>query len=298
MYDLIIIGAGSAGYSASIYAARSKMSVLLIGAQIGGTVSQAYEIENYPGFKKILGRDLAQKMKEHAEEYDIDIKIDTVKNISKKDNIFIVQTAIGDNFEAKTVLLATGTQHRILGAKGEKEFSGKGISYCATCDGFFFKDKTVAIIGGGDSAATAGLFLGEICKKVYIIVRKNFMRAEPFWIDKLEKNERVEFLFERNVKEFYGDKNLEGVETDKGEKIKVDGAFIQIGSVPNSSLADLIGAEKDKNGYIIVNSAQETNIKGLYSAGDVSTGSNYFHQVVTSVSEGAISANSAFMYIQ
>lgn len=298
MYDLLVVGAGAAGYAAAIYAARSKMSVLLIGAQPGGTTAVAYEIENYPGFKKILGRELAEKMREHAAEYAVDIKNDTVKNIVKKDRGFVAETALGGVFEAKTVILATGTRHRHLDAKGEKEFSGKGISYCATCDGFFFRNKTVAIVGGGDSAATAGLFLGEICEKVYIIVRKEAMRAERFWIDNLNKNPKVEFIYNASVAEFKGDDRLREVVLADGRVLKVDGAFLQIGSDPDTALADGLGLAKDKMGYIAVSPAQETSLEGVYAAGDVSSGSNHFQQVATAVAEGAIAANSAFLHLQ
>lgn len=295
MYDVAIIGTGGAGYSAAIYAARYKMSVLLIGGRIGGTISDAYEIENYLGFEKIIGRELAQKMQSHAEKYDIDLKNDIVSGIQKEGDIFNIKTTQGE-YKAKTVIVATGTIHRHLGIPSEEQFAGKGVSYCATCDGFFFRNKDVAIIGGGDSAATAGLYLADICKKIYIVVRKSFMRAEPFWIDALGQKDNVEFVFESNVAEFQGQNKLERVLLDTGRILEVDGAFVEIGADPDTKI--LNDVKKDQSGYIIVDQAQMTNIEGLFAAGDVTTGSNHFHQLATAVGEGAVAANAAFIYLQ
>lgn len=298
MFDLVIVGTGAAGFSAAIYAARSKMKTLVIGSEIGGTTAKAWEIENYPGFKKILGRDLMEKMKKQVEDLGVEVRPGTVNEIVKNEDYFSIKTVVSGDIEAKTVILATGTKNRHVGVVGEKEFYGKGVSYCATCDGYFFRDKTVAIIGGGDSAATAGLFLGEICKKVYIIFRKPEMRAEPFWIDALERNEKVEFVSQKNVAEIGGSAKVEFVKLDDGSQLAVDGVFVQIGADPETMLADKIGAEKDEFGFIQVDKTQETNISGLFAAGDVTSASNHFHQVATSVSEGAIAANSAFLYLK
>lgn len=306
MYDLVIVGAGAAGYSAAIYAARSKMNVLVIGGEIGGTAAKAYEIENYPGFKNILGSELASKMKEHVESLDVEIKQDIVKKIEKKDDNFKIDTTVSGKIESKSVILATGTIHRHLNADGEKEFEGKGVSYCATCDGFFFKDKTVAIIGGGDSAATAGLFLGEICKKVYIIYRKEEMRAEPFWLDKLEENPRVEFMPQWHVAKIGGENKVEYIDLkccgfkdeNPSKQLEVDGVFIQIGADPDTRLADGLNMEKDERNFIKVDKTQATSLEGVFAAGDATNGSNHFEQIATAVSEGAIAANSAFLYLQ
>ena len=299
MFDTIIIGAGTAGFAAAIYAARSKMKTLVIGAEIGGTAAKAYEIENYPGFKKILGKDLAQRIRGQVENLGVEIKADIVKSIQKKGYHFEVNLTVSEEvLSAKTIILATGTKHRELGLKSEKKFSGKGISFCATCDGYFFKNKTVAIIGGGDAAATAAIFLGEICSKVYLIFRKKVMRAEPFWIDKIKQNPKVEMMPQKNVQEFCGKEKLEYLLLDTKEKIDVDGAFVQIGADAETKLADLLNLEKDNKGFIKVYKDQSTSYQGIFAAGDVTNGSNHFEQVATSVSEGAIAANAVFMYLQ
>jgi thioredoxin reductase (NADPH) len=266
---------------------------------MGGTISRAVEIENYPGFKSISGIDLAKKMHEQAEGLGVEIKQDQVEELKQNsDQTFTLKTMLAGEIQSKTIIITTGTKHRHLNAPGEKRFSGKGISYCATCDGYFFKDKKVAVIGGGDSAATAGLFLGEICSEVYIIFRKPHMRAEPFWIDKMEKNPRIIFMPGLNVAEFQGAQKLENLLLDNGEKLPIDGAFIQIGSDPETSLADQLGCNKDKQGHIMVDAKQETSVAGAFAAGDVTDASNKFEQIATAVSEGSIAANAAFLCLQ
>jgi len=261
-------------------------------------MATAFEIENYPGFEKITGRDLAEKMRAHAAGLGVKFETTRVLEIEKRENFFEIRTEIAGDFRAKTVILATGTRHRKLEIPSEKKFAGRGVSFCATCDGYFFRDQTVAIVGGGDSAATAAVFLGEICEKIFLIFRGEKMRAEPFWIDKINANKKIEQIPKTNVAEFSGGENLEKVKLDTGREIIVDGAFVQIGLLPETTLADKLSIKKDERGFLKVAKNQVTNIDGIFAAGDVTNSSNNFEQVATAISEGAVAANSAFFWIQ
>lgn len=298
MLDLAIVGTGAAGFSAAIYAARSDINTMMIGMHVGGTCSTAYEVENYLGFKKIRGNELAKTFKEHVEEYKVPIKSDIVNTITKKDDFFELTLMNSEPIEARSVILATGSKHRKLGLPTEKRFFGRGVSYCATCDGFFFKDKTVAIVGGGNSAITAAIYLGSIAKKVYMIIRKNFTRCEAFWLDKLKEYKNVEFLYETEITEFVGEEKLEAIKLNTGVELAVDGVFVLVGFLPENQLAKGLGVEVDENGHIKVDQGMETNIAGVFSAGDVTNGSNMVHQVATAVAEGAIAATSVFMHLK
>ncbi len=300
MYDFVVIGSGAAGYTAALYAVRYKMKTLVIGNQEGGQSALAHDIENYPGFVSIKGPDLMKKFKECALEYGTETKMDEVKEIIKNDDgTFSLPLAYsGETIQAKSVLYAAGTKNRKLNAKGEDEFYGKGVTYCATCDGFFFKGKTVGIVGGGDSAATSALYMADLCPKVYLFVRGDSMIAEPIWQEQLAKKENIEILYNTSVDEFAGEKSLEKVITKDGKEIELQGCFIEIGASPNTALLDSFNIEKDGGGYIVVEKDQSIpNIAGLFSAGDVTTNSNHFHQIATAVGEGAVASNGAFNYV-
>ena len=300
IYDSIIIGSGPAGYSAALYAVRYKLKTLVLGLQEGGQAGVAHDIENYPGFVSIKGPDLMNKFKESAVAYGAETKMDEVKNITKNaDNTYSLDlTYSGETLIAKTVLLALGTKNRTLGAKGEETFYGKGVTYCATCDGMFFKEKTVGIVGAGDSAVTAAIYMAELCPKVYLFVRKDTMRAEPIWQEKLFEKENIEVVYNTSIGEFAGDKKLEKVISTDGKEFTLDGCFIEIGADPNTALLNDFDIEKDSGGYIVVDKEQAIpGQAGLFSAGDVTTGSNHFHQIATAVGEGAVAANSMFNYV-
>ena len=300
-YDAIIIGAGAAGYTAALYAVRYKLKTLVIGLQEGGQGALAHDIENYPGFVSIKGAELMKKFKESAVEYGAETKMDEVNAITKnEDKTYSVDlTYSGEKLNAKTVLLALGTKNRKLGAIGEDKFYGKGVTYCATCDGMFFKEKVVGIVGAGDSAVTAAIYMAEICPKVYLFVRKDTMRAEPIWQEKLREKKNIEIVYNTSIGEFAGDTKLEKVISTDGKEFTLDGCFIEIGADPNTALLDSFNIEKDKGGYIEVDKTQALpNQEGLFSAGDVTTGSNHFHQIATAVGEGAVAANSMFNYVQ
>lgn len=302
MYDLIIVGAGPAGLAASIYASRYKLNHIVIGKEIGGLVNEAHEIGNYPGFPSISGTELMQKFVDHARSLGAEIVSDEVVHIHRLDDRFEVETRSGNKYEAKTLIIATGLERRKLNIPGEKEFVGRGVSYCAACDAFFFKDKAVCVIGGSDSAAMAALALAQFAKKVYIIYRRSELRCEPVWKERIEKNEKIEVIYNTNVVEIIGKDRVEGVRLNNpyqgSEILNVDGVFIEIGFTPGTSLVSEIGVDINENGYIKIEQNCSTNVPGVFAAGDITSGSAGLRQIVTAVAEGAISAYSAFRYLK
>jgi thioredoxin reductase (NADPH) len=302
IYDLAIIGAGPAGLSASVYASRYGIKNVVIGGVSGGLTTQTHEIGNWLGTQKIKGYEFALITSEHVKSYGAEIVPTLVDEIKKNENIFTLLLSDGKKIETKTVLLAMGTKHRHLGVPGEKEFAGKGVSYCATCDGYFYKGKTVAIVGGNDSAAGAAVFLGDIAEKVYMIYRGDKLRCESFWGEAINKNPKIESVFMTNIKEIKGDQKVEELILDaqyKGsETLKVDGVFAEIGSVPVSDLTKNLGIEIDEEGYIKIDPSGRTSEQGIWAAGDITTGSDKFKQIITAASEGAIAAHSVQKYLK
>jgi thioredoxin reductase (NADPH) len=301
IYELVIIGAGPAGLTASIYASRYLIKHLIIGAQPGGAILETHQIDNFPGIENSPGLDFAQKIIQHARKYGTEIINILAIDIQKKAGSFEIRLANGKKILAETVLIATGNKKRTLNVKGEEKFLGKGISYCATCDGFFYKNKNVAVIGGNDSALAAADYLSQITKEVCIIYRRNRFRAEPFWLNKIEKNKTIKSFFNSQVTEFLGDNLLEKliVENDLKEKkeIKINGVFIEIGSEPDTGFIK-IKIEKDNDGFIKVKNDGRTNIKGIWAAGDITNNSDKFNQVITAASEGAIAAHSIYKFLK
>jgi len=286
MYDVLIVGGGPAGLAAGIYAARYAMKAAIFTMLRGGTITESHIVENYPGVIKATGTELMDKFVEHAKHFDVPIiekQIDKVE----KNKVFKVITTDGKEYEGKTIIFCTGTTKRRLDAKGVERLNGKGISYCATCDGFFFKDKRVAVIGGSDSAALTAILMAGIAKEVYIIYRKEKLRAEPIWVKRIEANPKIKIIYKSNVIEAVGEKSLEKVRLDSGKELKIDGLFIEIGNLPNTKLAEAIGVKLD-SGLIDVDKSQGTSVKGVYAAGDVTNNSNNFRQVLTAASEGII----------
>ena len=290
MYDLIIIGAGPAGLSAAVYAARYLMKTLVIGELQGGLASEAFEICNFLTYDNIKGFELAKKMVDHVKSLDIEIKPEKVTKISKNDS-FDVETDSG-KYQAKKIILATGTKRRKLGLENENKLAGKGISYCATCDAAFFKDKVVGVVGGSNSALTAALLLSRFAKNVYIIYRQDhFFRAEPAWVKQVEETKNIQSIFNSNIVELIGEDKLEGIKLDSEKTLELDGLFIEIGSDPNVELAEKLNVKLEKN-YIVVDKSQKTNIPGVFAAGDVCN--NVMKQIIVAAGEGAIAAKSAF----
>jgi thioredoxin reductase (NADPH) len=296
MYDLIIIGAGPAGMAAAIYAARCKLNTLVISKAVGGYAAEAHKVDNYPGFTSISGFDLMEKFREHVKKLGIEIKEEEVAGL-KKETEFLVETD-SSTHKAKAIILALGTEKRKLDIEGEEKFLGKGISYCAVCDSAFFKNKVTAVVGGSDAAANAALMLAECASKVYLIYRKENIRAKPALVESIEKNPKIEIIIKANIKELKGENFLEAVELDTGKELKIEGLFIEIGAVPSIALAKELGVKTDKEGYIIIDSGQKTNVEGVYAAGDITTGSNNVKQIITAASEGTIAALSVFNHIK
>lgn len=291
-YDLIIIGSGPAGLTAGVYAGRYMLNTLIIGQLPGGTAGEAHEVCNFPSYDKINGFELMHKMTEQVKNLEVGIKNEEVIEISGENNDFIVKTNKAE-YKGKKIIIATGTKRRKLEIGKEDDFLGKGISYCATCDAGFYKDKDVGVVGGGNAALTAALLLSKFANNVYIIYRKDsFKKAEPAWVKDVEENEKIKPLFNKQIKKILGEEKLEGVEFSDGESLNLDGMFIEVGSVSNKKLAEILGTEIDENEFIKIDKKQKTSCKGVFAAGDVTN--NPLKQIVTACAEGAIAATSAY----
>ena len=290
-YDLIIIGAGPAGLTAAVYAARYKINFLIIGKMSGGLMGEAYEICNFPSYNRVNGVELMKKMINHVNDLGVEIKSEEVLDIKKKGKEFEIKTN-KEIYPAKKIIIATGSERRKLGINREKELTGKGISYCATCDAPFYKDKVVGVAGGSDAALTAALLLSKFAKKVYIIYRKNkFFRGDNIWIEEVKKNKKIESLFNSKITRLIGKDKFEEIEINGKVKLKVDGVFVEVGNIPNLELAKNIGVKIEKN-QIVTDKQQRTNIKGIFAAGDITD--NPLKQIVTACGEGATAANSVY----
>ncbi len=298
IYDYIILGGGPAGMTSAIYGARYKLKTLIIAEDFGGTANEAHFVENYPGFKSITGIELMQKFKEHMDSYNVEALQKKIVDVQKRDNFYEVKTEDNSAYYGKTVLIGLGSERRKLDVKGEDEFLGKGVSYCATCDAFFYRNKVVAVIGGGDAAAQAALLLAQHSSKVYIIYRRDKLRCEPHWRDLINATDKIEIIYNHTIKEIKGENVVKLIELDDGTNINVDGVFVEIGHVPRCALAHRLGVKCDEHSHIIVNTKQETNIPGVFAAGDICTGSIDFKQIITACAHGAMAALSAYNYVQ
>lgn len=301
IYDLIIIGAGPAGLTASIYASRYKIKHLIIGEIPGGLISEAHSVCNFPGENEISGFELMEKMQKHVKDLGAEIlSMEKVLEIKKEDDLFEIKTESKKIFLAKKILLATGTKHRKLNIKNEEKYLGRGLAYCATCDAMFFKDKIVGVVGGGNSALTAALYLAKVAKKVYLIVRGDKFNGELAWIDQVSDSSNIEILYNSDLELLKGESKLEGVEIKKESEnlsLELDGLFVEIGTDPDFLLINQLGLELKKS-YIKVDEQQRTNFKGVWAAGDITSNSAFFRQVITACSEGAIAAYSIFSDLQ
>ncbi|MCR4807005.1 MAG: thioredoxin-disulfide reductase [Lachnospiraceae bacterium] len=292
VYDLIIAGAGPAGLTAAIYGKRAELDVLLIEKNYisGGQIINTYEIDNYPGLPGLSGMDLATKMSEHVDRYGTERIVADITGLELDGDVKKVKTDKGD-FEGRAVILATGNSPSKLKVKGEEELAGMGVSYCATCDGAFFKNKTVAVVGGGDVAVEDAIFLARACKKVYIIHRRNELRAVKTLQTALFACDNVEPVWDSVVKEIGGSDMvekvlIENVKDGKTSELSVNGVFIAVGNVPNSSyIIEESGLKTDEKGYIVAGEDCATNIPGVYAAGDIR--SKALRQVSTAVADGA-----------
>jgi thioredoxin reductase (NADPH) len=289
MYDLIIIGGGPSGLTAAIYAARFDLKAVIIAKEIGGYMAESPQIENYPGFISISGLELAELMKKQVEHLGVKIIEEEVVEVKKG---FSVKTKSNTTYQGKNILIAMGTERRKLGIPGEDEFAGRGVAYCATCDAALFRNKVVAVVGGANSAVVSALLLAKFAKEVHILYRNKPLRADAFWIDKLKDFKNIEVHCCTTIKEIKGSKKVEKVILQDDSEMKLDGVFIEIGSIPVAGLSKSLGVELDENGCIKVNLKQETNIKGIYAAGDITGGSNNLRQIITACAEGAVAVDS------
>ncbi|MBP5443700.1 MAG: thioredoxin-disulfide reductase [Treponema sp.] len=299
-YDLIILGAGPAGLSAAQYSARANLKTLVLDQGLGGgQAANIFNLENYPGvFPPVQGWQWIATMKNQAESFGAQIKQAAVSSIDKIEGHFVVKTN-NTQYTSLALVAATGAEHRTLGAEGEKEFSGRGVSYCATCDGPFFRNKDVVVVGGGDSACDEAVYLATLCSHVTVVHRKSQFRAQKAVAQRVLSNPKISVRFNSSVTRILGDKTLSSVEltdTVSGEKstLETSGVFIFVGMIPQTSLFSSL--KTDEAGYIITGEDMETSIPGLFAAGDVR--SKTFRQIVTACSDGAIASHSAQNYIR
>lgn len=288
IYDLIIIGMGISGISAAIYAKRSNLNVLVLDKSMpGGLLNNIENIDNYPGYIHISGPDLAQNLFEQLNSLEIEMKYEEVINIEALQEIKKVKTKTSE-YKTKRVLIASGRSQRTLGLPNEKELLGKGISTCALCDGNFFRDKEVVVVGGGNSALQESLYLSRIVKKIYLVHRKNEFTAQPEIVDKVKSTDNIEILYNKNVKEILNNNDrFSGVILNDDTKLEVEGLFIYIGFTPKADFIKDLNITNE-SGYILVDDKMETKVKGIYAAGDIIKKQVY--QLVTGASEGAIAA--------
>lgn len=298
LYDVIIVGAGCAGLGAAIYAERFTMDTLVIGAEYGGLITTTHVVENYPGFPSISGQELMEEFRKHVDSLEVELVEDEVIEVSQdaEDQTLTFQTAFSGTFRSRAVILATGTKHRKLGVPGEDEYYGRGVSYCATCDGPLFPEKVLGVVGGSDSAAKEALYLASIARKVYILYRRERIRAEPINAARVERNPKIEVVSNVNVVEVVGDDFVTGVKLDSGELFPLDGLFIEIGADPQADLAEALGVALNARREIKSDRQSRTNVPGVFAAGDVADAA--YKQAITGVAEGVIAAFSAYTYVE
>ena len=300
MYDLIIIGAGPAGFTAAIYAVRREMKVMIISKDMGGQMVWASEIENYPGYKNIQSTELIMKMQEQVSSLGVEIKTDEVKEIKKNEDGSFQLFTNKEQYEAQTIIVAMGLTPRRLAIKGEEEFSGKGISYCANCDGPFFKGKTVAVVGGGNAALDAAEVMSKIASKVYLIHRRQEFRGFESLVNEVKQKENIELLLDSELKEISGENKVASIKvfnnkTEEEKDIDVDGVFIEIGRIANTDLvANLV--ERNERNEILIDELGKTKTSGIFAAGDVTQ--ILFKQITIATGQGTVAALSAYQYLQ
>ncbi|NJI80292.1 thioredoxin-disulfide reductase [Clostridioides difficile] len=299
MVDIIVIGAGPAGLTSAIYAMRAGLSVTVFEKSIyGGQVASTSEVENYPAVQKISGVEFSNNIYNQAIAQGVDIQFDEVEEINLEGKIKVVKTSSGEH-KAKAVILANGVERRKLGCEGEEKFTGRGVSYCATCDGAFFKDKEVAIVGGGNTALEDALFLANNCTKVYLIHRRGSFRGEEVLEKSVKARKNIEILYNHGVEKIEGEKTVSNIEvknlkTEEKRTIDVSGIFIAIGLKPNNKMFENV-LDLDEGGYIISDESCTTSVEGVYVAGDSRT--KFLRQIITAASDGAIAAVQAANYI-
>jgi thioredoxin reductase (NADPH) len=297
-FDLIIIGGGPAGLTAGLYAVRSGLKTAIISKDIGGTTNSILLLENWPGFKG-SGSKLMKQFYDQLKEYDnVEFVMSDADSVEKKGKTFLTKTK-NESYESKAVIIATGTERRKLNIPGEKEFTGKGVSYCVTCDAFFFKGKVAGVIGGSDCAAVSALALSDLAKKVYVIYRGQKLRCEDINSKRLAEKPNVEIIYNAVPKEILGKDKMEALaveENKKKKEIKLDGVFVEIGSTPLTKFVKNLGLKLDKEGYILVDENMKTSVEGVFAAGDIT--SQKLKQVVVASGQGSIAAKNAYDFLK
>lgn len=301
-YDVIVIGAGPGGMTAALYASRANLSVLMLDRGIyGGQMNNTAEVENYPGFKSILGPDLAKEMYESSTQFDAEYAYGNVEKITVNDNNMKTIKTDSDEYAAKALIIATGSQYKKLGVPGEDDYGGRGVSYCAVCDGAFFRDREVIVVGGGDSAIEEGSYLTQLVKKVDVIHRRNELRAQKILQDRAFANPKIDFVWDTIVTEIEGDgQKVTGVKTHnkktgQDEKLPINGVFIYVGVEPMSEPFNGLGIT-DEDGWIRTNEKMETAVPGVFAIGDVRK--KELRQITTAVGDGSIAGQGVFSYIE
>lgn len=295
-YDVIILGGGPAGLTAALYSARNALKTAVISNDIGGTANSIPELENWPGFKG-SGPELMQKIYKQVKEYKVDFIMNAAKNISRLKEGFVVVTE-KENYKAKSLIVATGTVRRKLNLPNEVKFIGKGVSYCATCDGFFFKDQKVCIIGGSDCAGISALSLSDVAKQVDLFYRGKKLRCEAITLQRLFKRKNIKIHYEAVPKKILGKEKVEGLEVEEKGKKKtypLDGIFIEIGAIPITELLKKLNVKLDEEKHVVVDDNMNTSVMGVFAAGDVTN--QKLKQVIVAAGQGAIAAKAAYDYL-
>jgi thioredoxin reductase (NADPH) len=298
-YDVIIVGGGPAGLAAALYTARMDLKTAVLDrGPLGGQLLNTELVEDYPGFESILGSELAVKMGDHARKFGVEIRdFEPVKEIDVEGEVKVVRLESGEELRAPALIMAAGGLPRYLQVPGEQEFWGRGVSYCAVCDGAFFKGQELAVVGGGDAAVEEGDFLTRYASRVYVIHRRRELRAQPILVDRARANPKIEFILDAHVKEIVGDQKVQTVRYEqRGEskELKVGGVFIFIGFVPNSALFK-VHVEHDAGGYILTDRNMQTSVEGIWAVGDVRA--QLTKQIATAVGDGTTAAVAAAAYI-
>ena len=299
MYDVVIIGGGPAGITAGIYARRAMLETLLVEKfGLGGQIALIDLVENYPGFSRVEGSTLVQRLEEHADEIGLDVSFAEVERIEDRGEEKLIHTTDGSIIKTRCAIVASGASPARLGIPGEKEYTGRGVSYCATCDGFFFRDRDVAIVGGGNTAIAEALFLAKMVRKIYLVHRRDALRADKILQERAFKNEKIEFVWNSVPEEIKGRETVEAIvvrNVKSGElhEISVDGVFIFVGMKPET---DFIECQKDERGFIKTDRSLATSISGIFAAGDCRD--TPLRQIATAIGDGALAASSAVKYLE
>ena len=302
IHDVLIAGQGASGYAAAMYAARYQISPVVFGAVFGGETATGGLIENYPGYPEIDGFELMMKFREHAQKYGVPIVDEDAVSIARRSDCFELTTDEGNTYLGASVILAVGRERRTLGLEHEVEWTGRGVSYCSTCDAPLHRDNVVGVVGGGDSAVKGAALLSKYARQVYVIYRReSFTRPEPVNLRQLESNDNVTTLFSTNVVGLLGDDGLDGVVLDRphagSSELALNGLFIEIGADPRVELAEQLGLELNELNEVRVDKHGRTNVDGVFAAGDLTDASGDLKQTITAAASGALAATAAYEYV-